>query len=348
MTGDPPATPLATRPPVEVGKGVEASAPLPRLYLANLTALVATGVLVCGWLLYHTESFQIVGGLLGLGGVFAWVAFVLGLLTEQRKEQMQALFEDQLLLRRRTMIACGLAVAGLTVLTSMSGTIVLDAEAEAVNRVASGARPGVSEPTTRTRIAAHSVRRLWFLTPFGGTTLRLKLNGLPGIATELKPPFRTHLSVPSGLFGQPLLLVRLGAVLSGEAAGSPDAYELHLSLDGEMTVLHPYAGQSVWIGTEDDVPIPVAFVQRWREGITNTLLRSGGTPETLTQRLAAVEPLITRWATPRAVFSDVVLQPDQQATIEFVHRVDKEVLVRTTAVVCPASPGLTIQEVILQ
>jgi hypothetical protein len=321
--------------------------PLPRLYVANLFALIATGVLVSGWLLYYTESFEVVGGLIGLGGLFAWAAFVVGLLTDESKEKLQAGFENGVLLRWRTMLLCLVVVVGVGVLTFMSGTVVLDAEVADADRMVS-----VSTSTsdgTSSRVAAHSVRRLWLFTGFGATALRVKVDGLPGLDATLQPPFRTHLTVPTAFGGRPLLLVRTTPLQSGSLARAPAEFELHVTLAGKSEMLSAYGGQSVWIGTEDDVPIPANVLQRWRETLTvAAVAAAAGSEASIAPQLSVVELVLARWSAPRAVFSNAVLRPGQQATVEVRRVADKYVLAQATVVVRPASAREAVQEVILE
>jgi hypothetical protein len=322
-------------------------APLPRLYLANLFALVTTGVLVSGWLLYYTESFEVVGGLLGLGGLFAWAAFVVGLLTDDSKEKLQAAFENGVLLRWRTMFLCFLVLIGVGVLTFSSATLVLDAEAEDADRMVSVSFGDADAASSR--VAAHSVRRMWMFTGFGTTPLRVKMDGLPGLNATVQPPFRTNLTVPTAFEGRPLLLVRTTPFQSGSLARAPGDFELHVSLEGKSEMLPAYGGQTVWIGAEDDVPIPTKVLQRWREALTIAAVTAAASSEaSITPELSAVELVLARWSAPRAVFSSTTLRPGQQATVEIRRVADKYVLAHATVAVRPARTGDAIQEVILE
>ena len=58
----------------------------------NLFTLLAIGVVTSGWILYYTDYFPVVGGLLGLGGLFAWVAFLSNIIDENRKKTVSNLF----------------------------------------------------------------------------------------------------------------------------------------------------------------------------------------------------------------------------------------------------------------
>jgi hypothetical protein len=46
-------------------------------FLTNFGLILAFGILGCGWIRRYTDWFEIVGGLLPLGGAFTWLAFVL-------------------------------------------------------------------------------------------------------------------------------------------------------------------------------------------------------------------------------------------------------------------------------
>src|SRR5437867_7192741 len=63
----------------------EGKSPVPAplwLYFINLVLWIGFGVGLSGWCLYYTEYLPQVAGLLGLGGLFAWMAFVLNLISE--------------------------------------------------------------------------------------------------------------------------------------------------------------------------------------------------------------------------------------------------------------------------
>lgn len=328
----------------------DAPEPVPPLYIANLVAMLATGVLACGWLLFYTEWFPVVGGLLGLGGLFAWVAFVLGLLSEPRKKGMQAMFEAQVLMQPRTLGACVLALAALAVLTAFSGTLVLDAEGDTMDRMAViSDASGEGPPLTRTLVRAGAVRHLWFLAPPWGRPLRVELAGLPGVEARLASPARTFLGIPGSFRARPVLLVRPASEHSGFAAHKPDDYELRVAIGGHTESVAPFAGQTVWVGAGDDVPIPADLVRRWREELMIDATRESRAADTPAgPLLAAVEVVLARWDAPRSVFSSSALEPGDEVSVALVLRKDGHQVAGTTAVVRPLRPGDPVQEVVVQ
>ena len=68
--------------------------------------------------------------LLGLGGLFTWIAFVSGLLKDERKEEFQDGFERRVLLERRTWMAVLLAGGLFLLWASLHGTIVVQSLAD--------------------------------------------------------------------------------------------------------------------------------------------------------------------------------------------------------------------------
>jgi hypothetical protein len=113
--------------------------------------------------------------------------------------------------------------------------------------------------------------------------------------------------------------------------------------------VHPYAGQSVWIGTEDDVSVPQDVVRRWRESLTAaTVSATPGVAESQGMPLSILDSVLARWATPGAALSNAALQEGQHATIEIRRVSDQYVIVSKNVVVRRARSGDAIQEVVLE
>src|SRR4051812_28381189 len=99
-------SPGRLRLPKSPGRGIDAhlaqDAAMPKPYLRNLLSIISVGVLVSGWLLYYTDWFEVVGGLLALGGILSWLAFVSKILPDERIKQLQKRFDDRVLCNART------------------------------------------------------------------------------------------------------------------------------------------------------------------------------------------------------------------------------------------------------
>src|SRR6266496_3789796 len=59
-------------------------------FTTNLAWIIVLGVAISGWILYFTDWFPAIGGLLALGGVFSWLAFVSKVLPDERLKVLQA------------------------------------------------------------------------------------------------------------------------------------------------------------------------------------------------------------------------------------------------------------------
>src|SRR5882762_7171793 len=75
------------------------------LAFANLVVILSYGVLVSWWILYYTDWFVVVGGLLALGGAFSWLALVSRALSKERTEAIQEWIDREVLNRHRTGVA---------------------------------------------------------------------------------------------------------------------------------------------------------------------------------------------------------------------------------------------------
>ena len=58
--------------------------PLQPVFVCNLVLMLSLGVGVSAWVLRYTDLFEEFAGLLALGGLFSWLAFVSKLLPENR------------------------------------------------------------------------------------------------------------------------------------------------------------------------------------------------------------------------------------------------------------------------
>ena len=72
-----------------------------RQAIRNLALLFVCGFALSGWPLYYTDWFPVTGGLLGLGRLFALLAFLANLISDERKAEFQEAFDAHILQKRR-------------------------------------------------------------------------------------------------------------------------------------------------------------------------------------------------------------------------------------------------------
>lgn len=240
----------------------------------NLSALVILGIAVCGWVLYFTDVFPQVLALLSLGGLLAWTAFLANLLTNERKQELQARFERYVLLPRTTLILVLIAAAIFFLWWApLRGTLVVSTLRENEDRTIEIRSEGRDGRWTGVRLkeehlSPRAKHKYLLPTPwFGRRKYRVKLAGLPARYVWVYGPHLNPLSVPSqfDLGLEPILLIHLSEVANGmvmqrEKPGS-------LTILKEKKVLgriSPYYGEAVWIGGNEDIEIPQRILTLWR------------------------------------------------------------------------------------
>ena len=99
------------------------------MFYLNLLILILTGTLMMGWVLYFTDLFPVIGGLLGLGGLFAWIAFLGNVVSDDRKEELQTFFDEKVLQSKPlSLIAALVIIIFAAAAPARHGTIVINNE----------------------------------------------------------------------------------------------------------------------------------------------------------------------------------------------------------------------------
>lgn len=286
-------------------------------FVLNLCLLVALGVLVCWWFLHYTSLFPAIGGLLGLGGVLAWAAFVSGLITKERKAELQKGFEHRVLLSGATPFVLLALGVGCAAAFSSFGSIEIGAIRDVVNRTVrispSAAGPGEADPQEPVReifMPARGSARFALPTRWlGSRTYRVKLSGLPAAEVEVKSWRRRTLTAPDA-FLAPVLLVWPNADFANQLRESLErgsrarlTFRFEPSNEAQEAVersLEDYAGEAVWVGDDVDLDIPPDILDQW-------------------SRTAVHAEVLERWRSPRAV-EGVRLHPGQRVEVRLEHR----------------------------
>lgn len=277
----------------------------PQIVAFNLLVLVVAGVAFSFWMLRYTDWFPVVGGLMGLTGGFAWLAFLAKIVPESRKQALQQWLDAKILrsaLPGVLLILC--AATFLLGFTSWHGTLVLDTLGDAVARtVEIRCLDCDGAEIERLGSQARDERRVLLPTRFlGPATYRVKLDGLPARDFQIRPWDEQFVLVPADLLSASVALLRPTPVMSGEA--SQGEFALVVRVDGqEYGRISAYKGGAVWIGAEADVEIPARLVDRWRL-------------EFISQKVSPA--LVTRWVLPGAIIGEARLRDGARivATIE--------------------------------
>jgi hypothetical protein len=313
---DGPASPEGADAPPQVAAALPPPA-FSRVF-ANLVFLVVLGVGISGWILIYTDWFPIVGGLLGLGGLFAWIAFVSGLLTKARKEQLQEQFDTSFLRSRRTLLVLIVIPLLFALWASRHGTIIVQSLGDDHDRTLTITRDASPEKTAFQQLPLHlsprSVRKILVATGWTGSTYRVKLSGLPAIRLEV-PPLRQRLvASPASFLAHPALLVRPTERVSTNMETMPMRLEITRGGKTWSIPKEKYRGETVWVGCDADVVIPDRLINRWR-------LEPGA------------EQNMPRWTTPLSLSEIVELEKGDRVQIALRRDEDNGIYASAEAVV---------------
>lgn len=242
--------------------------PRPRRLAWNLFLIALLGLAIAVLLAVYTDAFSAVAAALGLGGVFVWVAFLKGIVSDDRKAELQSWFESSVLLSKTTPVVLVLTLAGLILVLTIRGTIVLDATGDSAPRMVVVRGPDHSiakqvqlTPSSRVKLSLPAVPP---------KTYHLEVRGLPVVAARLFPWTHEVVYMPTTFFDQPLTIIRIPP----DVANTP-GIELEITVrrgKKELTrkayPLPPYGGRPLWVGCDRTVPVPEHMKTAWRTGWT--------------------------------------------------------------------------------
>lgn len=308
----------------------------PRLFAFNLVTLLVLGVVLSFWTLYYTEAFPVVGGLLGLTGVFAWIGFVTNILVDERKKAMRQWFDQRVLQSNLPWIFSLIVLVAFSAgVVARTGTLIIDSRADDMARMVA-VRPalsgGGSDIARKFSVAPRSQGRELVQTGWlRATRYRVSASGLPDVFVDVTPARRVHVALPDAGLSAPVVLVRPDAVLSGIAAGAQFTLEVSRN-DKPFGTIAEYRGNTVWVGAGRDVAIPPQSIARWR-----TETASG-----------AADRVLARWISPEGLPGDAALAFGERLRAAVVDPADQRVVASACrTVVIPASRAEYPQELVI-
>ena len=299
----------------------------PPPYLAraifNLATLIVMGLLICGWILRYSDYFPIVGGLLGLGGLFVWIAFLANIISDARKEQIQDTIDRRFLQRRWPPLVLGpLAILFFAIAPLRHGTIIIDGVSDGVHRTVTitpladaGEERGV--PLETASISPYEQAKFLVTTsPGSSREYEVKISGLPALRTTVDALSRVTITPPVQLLERPVALARPAMGIASTVAHGDFKLEIALNNE-EICRIENYHGEAVWIAADDDVDVPDRLLQQWRLEIP-----PGGAAE-----------LVNRWIKPMAPLPYLILPPGAKLTVAIVRSDDNGVYARGFAII---------------
>lgn len=241
------------------------------MFFINLFLLILTGTLMLGWVLYFTDLFPVIGGLLGLGGLFAWIAVLGNVLSDDRKKELQTLF-DQNCLQRRWFLGAILvvAVAFVGLVPAKHGTIVINNEQHDRSRTVD-IRPVDDAGGTNSLVvpARGEVRHVVATGFFGKRSFRVKAEGLRWVERPVSWFGRQPVEITGDFVRRHIVLIRPHAEKLRNFGNESRTLRVTISTGGQTkdVTLDPHAGyrgETAWLGAAADVEPPADLALDWR------------------------------------------------------------------------------------
>ncbi len=293
-------------------EGVVVSEQLPRYYKRNLCSIGLLGVLFSGWLLRYTELFEIFGGLIALGGIFSWLAFVSKVLPEDRLKSLQNWVDQEIIANAKTWKYVSAVALFLALFGCFWGTVQVEAlSSGGAVLIQSAQPPEQSEPAWGLLSAGGMIRSLVWTTFWSPAQVRVKVSGLPDRVVTVLPWTKQEFQVPHS-FRRPVVLLRPSVELTQVLANQPRV--LIVEYRGEKRE-NEFKGQALWINCDDDVEVPPDILSRWRDELSHR----------------GLSQLLDFWSPPRALSSaGWQFNPGEKVRFTLVSKDD-----HNTIVACP-------------
>jgi hypothetical protein len=236
---------------------------MPRFFIANLVLILLLGVCISAWFLYYTDLFPAISGLLALGGLFSWLAFVLRILPAARIKRLQGI-ADAVLGDGRTLAITLLILAIWVVFCSFRGSIEVQSLQEGSPPVILKTAQPLDDPEELP--PGGSLKWNLWTNPFRPREVTVKVVGYPSRKIKVTSWTKNKLFLAASF-------VRLGILVRP----SPDLYikihhnpvEIALVVNGHP-VASPFinfTGQAFWLGCDSDVDVPSPVIDRWRSAL---------------------------------------------------------------------------------
>jgi len=282
---------------------------------ANHALLLLVLVLAGVWVSLYTNSFPLVGNLLGLSGVLAVIPAFVGLLPEaQRKGYLvqinKALFESR--------SATTLYMAALVGIF----TLFLSAKPLEIQYQASGPTRNmeISFPDERVqvlRIFPLTEKRVpvWSA-PWDTPHITVSSPGLPTVGVDVSY-FEKELAVPDGHWQRPVILVLPSVEDLSDVVEKRMSLQVTVSGTTNKTQTIPnYAGWALWLGTDQSLEVPRSLQNQLETLERNVILAMAG--DTATERLKLASTVFN-WSRP-ALSEIAILSPADLVTVSLMSR----------------------------
>jgi hypothetical protein len=263
-----------------------------RRYTVNLVLIALIGVATSIWVMAYTDFFEIIGGLLGLGGALTWIAFMSKLMPEGRLLFLQEQ-ADKVFGARRTLAVCVLVLAAeVIVLGGFVGCFRVVSAPGEPDRMVQVYRNGSKEPEYVRLAAGQELRMARWTSWRNPNEFIIRAKGYPPMTQTLRPLHRDVITIP-GSFSGPIVLLRPTIKLKDQVHFSPATLIIKQE-EKEIGVYSNYMGQTLWIGSDGEVDVPNEVLGGWRSQLEihqrPQYLKDWAIPETIGEPTLRLNP----------------------------------------------------------
>jgi hypothetical protein len=244
---------------------------VPLAFVLNLVLLIVVGTSFCIWLLHYTDKFDDFAQVLALGGGLTWLAFVLKLLSEERLKALQSDLDKLIFSQWWLTVLLLLASATGLYYRAHYGTLQVELFRGNEERILTVKGAGLQDDPWRL-MPGQKVRIPVWTSAGAPTPLYVKVSGYPDLRVRIAPHERRELRIPEAFTRRVILLKPTSKLLVHRTEGFSIRVKVngHALQDGAGRPLKDSAfdGYPLWIGADEDVIVPQATLDRWRDSLS--------------------------------------------------------------------------------
>ncbi|MFI5092007.1 MAG: hypothetical protein ACHQIK_01060 [Candidatus Acidiferrales bacterium] len=244
----------------------EAASPFASLSGMNVFVLTLVGLAVSLWLLYYTDIFPQVAGILAFGGAATWVGFILKLAGEKRMNVLQAWTDTAILNSPCTVVVLAILILTLVVAGNFRGGIQLEPLQESVEHVVQIHPTGKPSSSLLHLLPSSPLRWTGWTCWWAPANVAVKVSGYPEAVFEFRPWQRVSIYVPNSLL-RPVVLLRPSVSLIDAVRDTAVSLELVIKDSGQPIAQSRalFDGHALWIGGDADILVPQETESGWRQ-----------------------------------------------------------------------------------
>lgn len=309
-----------------------------KIFLVNLTLLLALGTAVLIWIGRFTNLLPVIGSLLSLGGFMAWVAFFFGVLKDHRKERLKDMLDKGLCHLSTTLTLVSIALITGIVLSGFGSVTFESREPSATHylKLDLAKKTTSKDKDEALRLSPGQVVRKAYWLGWQRQRLTIKTLGLPSQVIVLKAATVVRVELPKHLFREVVLLVPEHRLCQDALQRGNLRLEVYRKKAGSSVAkllgrIDDYQGNSVWLGCEADVGIPRAILQQWQ-------LELAVIPNLTEQERALIRAL---WSSPVSLKVETPLDGNETLIAKVINKENMRTLNKEIPLVVQSkTPGL--------